>query len=443
MIIPRSFTRGGIDMPQRKKRSRKSHLANSALPSVCIIPLLQHNGEAALLQVSPGDRVREGMLIGKASGPGSANIHSPIPGLVREIRGIHLPDGAFSNAIVIELQGEFDRLGKKVEPASWGGLSLKELVERIMQMGVVETGNDMLPVHYKIQRARKKSIEHLIFNSCETEAYISSDYRLLSERIDCIAEGLEIIRKLVKPACIHIAVEQHKRDIVRLFKDRLSTSGSEVRIAALKTRYPQEDERQLTDAVLGFEIPSGKSSIDTGALIFSAGTLFAVYEAVVLSKPFIERIITVSGDAVRREANLKVRIGTPVRDLLQECGGFRKQPAKLVIGGPMRGYTISDINMPVTKTTSGILALTEAEMHRARRYNCVQCGRCVRSCPIGLEPVVLHKLIEHGRYTEAVDSGMFDCTECGCCAYNCPSRIPLVQSLKTGKIYVHAQGSGS
>jgi electron transport complex protein RnfC len=216
-----------------------------------------------------------------------------------------------------------------------------------------------------------------------------------------------------------------------------------VRIVPVKTRYPQEDERQLADAVLGIEIASGKSSIDNSALIFSAGTLFAVYEAVALSKPFIERIITVSGDAVRRQANLKVRIGTPVRDLLEECGGFRKQPAKLVIGGPMRGYAVGDAGMPVTKTTSGILVLTEAEIRRAQRYNCVQCGHCVRACPIGLEPVVLHKLIEHGRYAEAVELGLFDCTECGCCAYSCPSRIPLVQSLKTGKIYIDTQGSSS
>jgi H+/Na+-translocating ferredoxin:NAD+ oxidoreductase subunit C len=429
-----TFPLGGIHPVERKGPTRNMASANAIIPSRCIVPLQQHIGAPAEPLVGKGDVVGEGMLIGQAKGFVSANIHSPVPGTVKEIKSIYLPNGVRTDAMVIELEGEFERLGKEQTTRDWSGMDGPELLNIIRENGIVGMGGATFPTHVKFSLPKGRRCEYLILNGTECEPYLSADHRLMVERPDQVLEGLLIVAKLLQAANVIIGIETNKPDAIAAMQEAAKDAGADCRVAPLKIKYPQGDEKQLIKAITGREVPSGGLPLDIDCVVSNAGTLHAIYEAVVLSRPLIDRLVTVSGGAIAKPANLKVRIGTPIGELINECGGFSKVPAKIVTGGPMMGQTIYDLDLPVTKGTSGILALTEHEVNAAPRTACLQCGRCVDACPIGLEPTRLFKLIDHFEYEEAVADGLMDCRECGSCGYICPARIPLVQGMRIGKL---------
>jgi electron transport complex protein RnfC len=428
-----TFPLGGIHPYERKEPTRDAPSWNAIIPSLSIVPLQQHIGAPAEAAVTTGDTVGEGTLIGKAAGFVSANIHSPVPGTVKEIRSIYLPNGVHTDAVVIELEGEFDRLGKEQVRHEWADLSSTELLDLVKEGGIVGMGGATFPTHVKFSVPKGKHCEYLIMNGTECEPYLSADHRLMVERSKELLEGMQISAVILQARQVVIGIEVNKPDAIVAMEKAIRAAGLPYRVAPLKVKYPQGDEKQLIKAITGREVPSGGLPLDIDCLAANAGTVFAIYEAVVLRKPLVERIVTVAGGAVAKPANLKVRIGTPVKELIQECGGFSQPPRKIVSGGPMMGHTILDLDTPVTKGTSGILALTEREVHSAARTACIQCGRCVESCPMGLRPTHLFKLIDHFEYEQAVAEGLMDCRECGCCGYICPARIPLVQGIKVGK----------
>ena len=429
-----TFPVGGIHPVERKGATRNRASANAIIPSRCIVPLQQHVGAPAEPLVGKGDQVGEGMLIGRAKGFVSANIHSPVPGTVTEIKSIYLPNGVRTDALVIELEGEFERLGKEQTTRDWSGMDGPELLEIIQEMGIVGMGGATFPTHVKFSLPKGRQCEYLILNGTECEPYLSADHRLMVERPAQVLEGLLIVARLLQADKVVIGIETNKPDAIVALQNAVNDAGVDCRVAPLKIKYPQGDEKQLIKAINGREVPSGGLPLDIGCVVSNAATLHAIYEAVVLSRPLIDRLVTVSGGAITRPANLKVRIGTPIGELISECGGFSQVPAKIVTGGPMMGQTIYDLDLPVTKGTSGILALTEREVNAAPRTACLQCGRCVDACPIGLEPTRLFKLIDHFEYAEAVADGLMDCRECGSCGYICPARIPLVQGMRIGKL---------
>jgi electron transport complex protein RnfC len=428
-----TFPLGGIHPVERKGATRKKASANAMIPSRCVVPLQQHIGAPAELLVEQGAEVGEGELIGRAQGMVSANVHAPVPGVVSDIISIYLPNGARSQAVVIELQGEFTRLGRPAKKRGWSRFGARKILSLIQENGIVGMGGATFPTHVKLSLPPGKTCEYLIMNGTECEPYLSADHRLMVERPDEVLEGLRIIDQLLKPEHVVIGIETNKPDAIAAMQRAVREADLPYRVAALRIKYPQGDEKQLIKAISGREVPSGGLPLDIGCIVSNAGTLNAVYEAVALNKPLIDRIVTVGGGAVARPANLKVRIGTPIGDLIEECGGFTEVPAKIVSGGPMMGQTVYDLNTPVTKGTSGILALTEREVSSAPRTACIQCGRCVEACPIGLQPTRLFKLIDHFEHEQAVAEGLMDCRECGCCGYICPARIPLVQGMRVGK----------
>jgi len=440
MTIARTFPRGGIHPEEHKEVTRKRHIWNAAIPSHCIVPLLQHAGAPAEATVKRGDRVREGMLIGRAAGSVSAHVHSPIPGVVTELRDLFLPSGVKTTAVVIRLEGEFDRLGKAPQRHEWAKLSRRELLGLIQEHGVVGMGGSSVPTHLKYQLPKGRECTHLILNGCESEPYLSGEHRLMVEHPEEIVEGLQIAAAILRPAHVVVGIEANKPDAIAAVQRVVKEGGLDVRVYPLKVKYPQGDEKQLVRAVMGEEIPSGGSPIDVGAVVSNVSTVMALFEAVCLWKPVIERVVTVSGDAVANPSNLKVRIGTTIGELIQECGGLVKEPERIVCGGPMMGATVTDLSTPVTKDTSAVLALTAAEVHAGEETPCIQCGRCVRSCPMGLEPTLLYKLIDHREYAAAVENGLADCVECGCCSYSCPARIPLVEGMRSGKQVARTEG---
>jgi len=429
----KTFNRGGVHPPGNKYLSEQKPIKNAVISDLSVIAMSQHLGSPSEAVVSPGDTVREGMLIGKSTGFISGNIHSPVPGTVKEITDIYLPNGNTSKAVVIEMEGEFDRLGKEVIETSWDHFSGKELIDIIHSNGIVGLGGATFPANVKFSIPKGKKAEFLVINGVECEPYLTADHRLMLEKADQIIEGIKIIASIIKPEKLAIGIEINKENAIESIREAALRAELDLDVIGLKVKYPQGDEKQLLKAVTGREVPSGALPIEIGCVVSNVGTVNAVYEAVVLGKPLIERVITVSGGAIKNPQNLKARIGTPIKSLIEECGGFVEKPVKVVVGGPMMGFTIYDLDTPVTKGTSGILALTAREVKGAAQTACISCGRCIAACPMGLNPTTLFKYIDHSDYESAENIGLMDCKECGSCGYVCLARIPLIQGFRLGK----------
>jgi electron transport complex protein RnfC len=407
-------------------------IENAAVPSTAIIPLLQHQGPPAHCVVRPGDHVREGMLIGKADGPLSANVHSSIPGTVREVRPIELPGGRSADAVVIELGGEFDRSGRPRVTRAWDALSRLDVLGRIQAAGIVGLGGGLVPTHLKLATAPGAGVEFCVANGVDCEPSLSADNALMREKPAEIAEGLRICGKLLGARRLVLAVGGAEEDLPGLFEGIFREKGMTCDVVVLPSRYPYGHEQLVMAAVDG--APPGSAGPEgRRGKVLNVATLLAIYDAVVLDKPLIERVLTVTGGAVAVPRNLKVRLGTPAGDLFEECGGLARPPARVVIGGPMRGSAVLSLDTPVTKGTSGIVAFSRSEVRPSAPHPCIRCGLCVEACPWGLVPMRLHKLIRQGRADLAAAEGLGRCTECGCCAFACPSNIPLVTELRAGK----------
>jgi Na+-translocating ferredoxin:NAD+ oxidoreductase subunit C len=419
---------GGIRLTEG--RSVPLPFRNAAVPTICTVPLKQHVGSEASPLVKRGDAVREGMLIGRSD---ATRIHAPIPGIVRELRDVRGYDGTVCKAVVIELNGEFDRLGKKEGEHQWRNQSPEQLQEALLDRGVVGMGSEGYPSHLKYAAAMTEEIDLLVINGTESDLYMQADLQLVRTYPEKLLEGAEILERIISPRRILFAVESRNRDGARILRKAMAERGLSWKVKVLPHLYPRGDEKILLQRLGGREVPSGGTSLDVGAVVANVSTVHAAYEAIVLRKPVIERIVTVGGGAIRRPANLKVRLGMQVQELIAECGGLTELPDRIVIDGVMRGHTIEDVSLPVTKTTRAILALTEEEVGSSEQLPCIQCGRCVRSCPVGLNPMRLYKLIEHGELEKAVEEGLMDCRECGICAHLCPSRIPLVERFREAK----------
>lgn len=429
-----TFPGGGVHPNDNKEYTSHLPIKNAPIPSRPIISLHQHMGKPAQCIVKVDDELREGMLIGKADGFFSSNVHSPVPGKVADIVDIYLPNGIKSRAVIAELEGEFDRSGKSREPRQWESLTAKVLLDKIQEMGIVGLGGATFPAHMKYFIREGLKAEYFVVNGVECEPYLTSDHRLMLEKTKEVLEGIKIVRKVLGAEKVIIGIEANKPDAVTVMMQAVEQAKLDFRVQVLNVKYPQGDEKQLLKALTGREVPSGGLPIDIGAVVTNVGTIYSIYEAVVFDKPVIERFVTVTGSIIRNPANLKVRIGTPVRDLIEECGGFTEMPGKLVAGGPMMGFALSDVDVPVTKGTSGVVALSKREASVQTESNCIRCGQCIVSCPFGLNPTHLYRLIDHQEYDSAIGEGLMDCKECGCCSYVCPSGIPLVQRLKLGKL---------
>ncbi len=424
-----TFRRGGVHPDDKKSLSKDKKLERLPLPDELVVSMSEHLGAPAVLTKKKGDTVTKGEVIGTASGYISADVHSPVDGVVTEIRKVRVQSGAVADAAVIKCNSEQSDPWK--EKHDWNNLSSSELLDIVRASGIVGMGGATFPTAVKLTVPMGKSVDALVVNSVECEPYLTSDYRLMIERPEAILEGVMIASRIVSPKRIIIGVEANKMDAVSLLSEKAREKGLPVEVVPLRVKYPQGDEKQLLKALLGREVPSGKLPLDVGAVVCNAGTCNAIYEAVVFHKPLIERVITVSGESINEPKNLIAPIGTKFSDLIAYCGGEKEDVVSLVAGGPMMGFAIYDEDTPMVKGSGGLLVLPA--LIDDFSAPCVLCGKCVQHCPMGLQPNKMFRNIKYGNYQAAMDLGLMDCKECGCCAYTCPSHLPLVQGFKLGK----------
>jgi electron transport complex protein RnfC len=424
--------KGGVH-PDDGKALSKDKPIEKYVPKTVLVPMQQHIGAPAKLVVEEGVLVRKGQLIGEAGGMVSAKVHAPVSGKVVKITEALLSIGRKAAAVLIENDGR-DEWVECNGCSNWQSLSKSEILEKITSAGIVGMGGATFPTHVKVNPPANKKIDALVINGVECEPYLTADYRLMLESAKEILEGIKILLKALDIKRALIGIEANKPDAVKVFEE-LTKDQNDITVHSLKIRYPQGAEKVLIKSTLNREVPPGGLPMDVGVVVQNVGTMFAIYEAVKLGRPLVERIVTVTGESITSPKNFKAPIGTNVAELIAACGGIKGKVAKIISGGPMMGFAMHTTDLPVIKGTSGIVALPEGIAGGGEEYlNCIRCGRCVNACPMGLQPFMLGLIAEQRQYETAKEYNIDTCFECGSCTYICPSRRPMVQFIKATKM---------
>ena len=419
--------------PNEQKHFTENVPITTLLPAVgseLIFPLLQHMGAICEPLVEKGQKVLLGEKIGDSSARLCAPVHSSVSGVVKDIRPHLTVTGNIVNSIIIENDGEYTPQADVDAGHDYEALSRDEILSIIREAGIVGLGGAGFPTHVKLSPPPDKKIDAIIVNGCECEPYLTTDNRVMIEESDRVIIGLQIIMKVVPGARGIIAVEDNKPEaIASLMESSRGVPGIEV--AIVKTKYPQGAEKQLVYALMKREVPSGGLPLDVGCIVNNVDTVIAIHRAVLRGRPLMRKIITLTGGAIINPGNYKARIGTKLSDLVELTGGFRFLPTKVVVGGPMMGTAIYDIDVPVVKTTGGVLFLSREEAYIPPENNCIRCGQCVEKCPMNLIPTELNADILNEDGAKFVKHNGLDCIECGSCSYICPAKRRLAQAIRT------------
>lgn len=429
----KTFAKGGVH-PAENKLAAKSPIEVLPVPTQVVIPISQHIGAPSEPIVVKGDMVKVGQVIAKSTGFVSTNIHSSVSGKVAKVDKMMDSSGYKKTCVIIDVEGDewLETIDRSTELKKEITATKEEIVQKVLESGVVGLGGATFPSHVKISIPKGKKAEALIINGVECEPYLTADHRLMLEKGDEMMLGIKILMKALVVERTIIGIENNKKDAIKYLSE-LSANYPGIEVMALKVKYPQGGEKQLIKAAVNREVPSGGLPIDVGAVVHNVGTALAVYEAVQKNKPLFERIVTVTGKSISKPCNLMVRIGTPVNDLVEFAGGLPEDTGKIINGGPMMGKAINDLNIPVVKGTSGILIMQDKEASRRTPVTCIRCAKCVSICPMGLEPFLLSKESKLKLYERAESDRIMDCIECGSCSFECPANLPLLDYIRLGK----------
>jgi len=434
-----TFAKGGIHPDEHKELTEHLAIEEMPLPDYVVLPLSMHFGAPAKPLVKKKQEVQEGEAIAVVEKALGATIHSSVTGVVRSIEARPHPTLVRCDAIVIDRNP--DAPPRKYQPEDWRKLSREQLLARVKDAGIVGLGGAGFPTHVKLSPPPTAKVDTLVLNGAECEPYLTTDHRIMLEDPDKIVEGAKIILKILGIKQAVIGIELNKPDAINALTKAAGQGWDDgtVRAQGMKVKYPQGSEKQLIYSLTGRSVPGGGLPFDVGVIVQNISTTLAIYEAATLNKPLYEKVVTFSGRALNRPANLKVRVGTVLSDVVNYLGGTTDL-LKIVSGGPMMGFAISTLDVPITKTTSGVLFLNSKETDLQPHGPCIHCGWCLDACPMGLLPKETGIYVEAGKGHLTEKFGIFDCFECGCCAYVCPAKRPLVQFIRLAKIEVKKHG---
>ena len=421
--------KGGIHPFDGKKLSKDLPIETINPGKLLYYPLAQHIGAPAKAIVAKGDAVLAGGLIAEAGGFVSANIYSSVSGTVKGIERHRVVSGDMVDCIVIENDEKYTEAepinNKKLED-----MSRQEIIDTVAKAGIIGMGGAGFPTHVKLSPKEPEKIDSVIINCAECEPYLTSDYRKMLEEPEKLVDGLKIILSLFEGAIGYLAIEDNKPDCIKLLKEKVA-SEDRIKVVPLMTKYPQGSERHLIYAVTKRKLNSKMLPADAGCIVNNVDTVIAIHNAVRNGRPLYERIVTVSGDAVTKPCNYKVRTGMLYSEIIEYNGGFKQEPAKIISGGPMMGMALFDLDVPCTKASSALLCLTKDEVSMYEPSACINCGKCVEVCPGRVVPKLLSDLAEqHDEEGFIAHNGM-ECCECGCCSYICPAKRNLTQNIKS------------
>lgn len=423
--------KGGIHPPENKELTEMLEIKDFCATKYIYLPMIQHIGSVLEPLVKVGDRVLKGQKIADSQGKMSVPIHSPVSGKIVGIEIMTFTLRGKVNTLIIENDFK-EEWTEKTPILNYKNCSKEILLDKIREMGLVGLGGALFPTHIKLNPSPEKKIINLIVNAAECEPYLNSDNRLIIEKTKEILEGIEIILQILGIEEAVIGIEDNKKmAIIEL--ESLIKDSKKIKLAVLKTRYPQGGEKQLIKAIYNKVVPEGKIPPDIGIIVVNITTAFWVYNAIAKGYPLIEEIVTVAGGAIKNPQNLRVPIGVQMKELLDFVGIEREKVDRLITGGPMMGISQYSEDVPVIKGCSGIIALSKEETNPYKAKSCISCGKCVDACPMGLSPLMYAKFAEFEKWNEFREYNIFDCIECGSCQYVCPSKRPLTEGIRIGK----------
>ena len=421
---------GGIHPKYNKEMSIQDNAFHTIEPKHVVIPMQQHIGAPCTPLVKVGDHVLRGQKIGDGEGL-CVPVHASVSGTVTAIEPRPHTSGRMVLSVVIDNDFQDETYPTETCELPLDQLDTDKVLHLIREAGIVGMGGAAFPGNVKALTSLGK-IDTLIANACECEPYITADDSLLRTEPEQVMEGMMILRQLLKPERMVLAVEDNKAAAIEKLRS-LKASYPDIQVAVLPTRYPQGAEKQLIQALTGREVPPGKLPVSVGCAVFNVSTYAAIYRAVRLGMPLTQRIVTISGEAIAQPQNFIVRIGTPFHDLIEVAGGLNEKTERVISGGPMMGFAQSDLSVPVIKATNSILCLLKDENGAAENPVCLRCGKCVAVCPMRLQPLYLYRYQKAGNLKELERLHLMDCIECGSCAFTCPGKLPLVERFRKGK----------
>lgn len=430
-----TFPKGGVHPPESKGHTSALAIERMPTPDELELILGQHIGAPCVPTVKKRDVIVEGAMIADVTKGLGVPLHAPAAGTIKDIGMSAHPLRVKAPSITIAV----DHGATPVDypQVAWQKLSAQELLAKVHDAGIIGIGGAGFPTHVKLKPPADATIDTLLLNGAECEPYITADHRQMLEHAEAIVDGAKIILKILGIKHCLIGIESNKPDAITTMSDAAragSTDAYSVAVRGLQVKYPQGSEKQLIQALTDRKVPSMALPSAVGVVVHNVSTARAIHDAVAAGRPLCEKVVTISGGAISRPANLLVKVGVKVSDIVAYLGGVKPDLAKIVMGGPMMGFAVSNLDVPVTKTTSSVLFLTAGEIDSRPHSQCIRCGWCLDACPMGLEPKEIGVYVEANRAQDTAQFGVFDCFECGSCAYICPAKRPLVQFIRLAKM---------